>query len=325
MRPLSGRRSSIARKATQARRDRIRASSRLAGGGRSGPRVALAQVAPALGDVEANVRLHLRIARAAAQDGARLVVFPELSLTGYRLQDLVPEVAVRLDRPGVLRPLLAMSRHVSLVVGLVEESEGHRYYNSALFLEDGAVRHVHRKVYLPTYGMFEEGRYFSAGDTFAAFRSRLGRFGMLVCEDLWHPASALLLAQDGADAILVLANGPTQAIATASGPRNEETWRDLAKVTAQVQTVWLAFANRVGVEDGVTFFGGSMIVDPLGGLAVRAALLREDRIALDLTPAVLRRARTFYPLLRDERLAVVRREIDRLMAAPAAARGPGGS
>jgi predicted amidohydrolase len=131
-------------------------------------RLALAQVAPALGDVARNVDLHVRVARRAARAGARLVVFPELSLTGYRLQDLVPEVAMRISPHGALRPLFALSRRVSLVFGLVEESEGHLYYNSALFLEGGRVRHVHRKVYLPTYGMFEEGRYFAAGDRFAA-------------------------------------------------------------------------------------------------------------------------------------------------------------
>src|SRR5262245_6755868 len=216
--------------------------------GRGGPwlRLALAQIAPVLGDVEANVRLHLEAGREAARAGAGLVVFPELSLTGYRLQDLVSEVALRIEDQGPLRPLLELSRRIALVVGLVEESEGHRYYNSAAYLEGGRVRHVHRKVYLPTYGMFEEGRYFAAGDSLEAFRRRAGRVGMLICEDLWHPASALLLAQDGADILLVPSNGPTQAVGGAGGPRNEETWRDLAKVTAQMQTVFVVLVNRVG-------------------------------------------------------------------------------
>jgi len=288
-------------------------------------RIALAQVAPALGDVAANVALHVRIARRASRAGALLVVFPELSLTGYRLQDLVSEVAIRVAPDGVLRPLFALSRKIALVFGLVEESEGHRYYNSALLLEGGRVRHVHRKAYLPTYGMFEEGRYFAAGDRLAAFRTRLGRMGMLICEDLWHPASALILAQDGADYLLVLSNGPTHTVAGGGGPQNQETWRDLVKVTAQMQTTFVVLVNRVGVEDGIHFGGESCVVDPLGEIVAQARPLREDLVICDLGRAALRRARTFYPLLRDERLPLLSREVQRLLAEPVSSRGPGGS
>jgi predicted amidohydrolase len=288
-------------------------------------RIALAQIAPPLGDPAGSLRLHLQTARRAVKAGADLVVFPELSLTGYRLQDLVPEVAMPIDPGGPLRPLYALSRRISIAFGMVEESEGHRYYNSAVFLEGGKVRHVHRKVYLPTYGMFEEGRYFAAGDAFTAFRSRLGRIGMLVCEDLWHPASALLLAQDGADYLLVLANSPVQAGQGAGGQRNHETWRDLIRVTAQLQTVYVLLTNRAGCEDGISFSGASAAVDPLGEVLAEGRMLGEDLVVCDLDRRALRRARTFYPLLRDERLPVLQREIGRLLAASEAARGPGGS
>src|SRR4029079_10547999 len=107
-------------------------------------------MAPPRGDRAESLKIHLAAARKAIRAGARLVVFPELSLTGYRLQDLVPEVARAIEAEGVLAPLFALSRRISIAFGLVEESEGHRYYNSAVFLEGGRVRHVHRKVYLPT-------------------------------------------------------------------------------------------------------------------------------------------------------------------------------
>ena len=288
-------------------------------------RIALAQVAPALGDLGANLKMHLRIGREALRRGARLVVFPELSLTGYRLQDLVAEVAVRLDNPGRIGPLLDLSRRIAMVVGLVEESEGHRYYNSALFLENGRIRHVHRKVYLPTYGMFEEGRYFAAGDALHAFRAGAGRFGMLVCEDLWHPASALVLAQDGADYLLVLSNGPTQRLEARGGPLSQETWTDLVRVTSQLQTLFVVLVNRVGFEDGVNFAGGSTVVDPFGRVVAQARFLKEELVLCDLERATLRQARTFYPILRDERLPLLAREMQRLMAVPTSRRGPGGS
>lgn len=302
-----------------------RISGRKAGTAPGTLRIAMAQVEPVLGDLKANVAMHLKWARRARQQGARLVVFPELSLTGYRLQDLVDKVAVRLDAAPALAPLLELSRNIAIAVGLVEESEGHRYYNSALFLEGGRLRHVHRKVYLPDYGLFEEGRYFAAGDTLRAFRTGLGRVGMLVCEDLWHPATALVLAQDGADYLLVLANGPTRQVHPEHGIASQQTWKDLVKVTAQLQTVFVACVNRVGYEDGVNFSGGSSIVDPLGRTLAQGKILEEELIVCDLERATLRRARTSFPFLRDERLAMLSREVQRLLAVPVAQRGPGGS
>src|SRR5262245_24233345 len=138
-------------------------------------RLALAQIEPVLGDLDSNVSRHLTWARKAVRAGADLVVFPELSLTGYPLQDLVAEVAVPLHPPRPLQPLLDMSRRIAMVVGLVEETPAHRFHNSALFLSGGRVRHVHRKVYLPTYGMFDEGRFFAAGDRLEAFATPFGR------------------------------------------------------------------------------------------------------------------------------------------------------
>jgi predicted amidohydrolase len=283
-------------------------------------RISLAQVEPVLGDLRANVAMHLRWIREASRRGADLVVFPELSLTGYLLQDLVAEVAVRPDEAAALRPLLAMSRRLAIVVGLVEETPGHRYYNSALFLSGGRIVHAHRKVYLPTYGMFDEGRDFAAGDRLQAFPTRLGRMGMLVCEDLWHLSSSLILAQDGADYLLGLSNSPTEGIDPREGLVNHATWRDLVKVTAQLQTIYVAYVNRVGFEDGVNFGGGSCVVDPFGRVIAEGKMLEEDLVVCDLERAVLRRARTFFPLLRDERLAILSREIQRLLAVPAAGR-----
>lgn len=281
-----------------------------------GLRIALAQMEPALGDLARNVALHERLARQAARRGAQLIIFPELSLTGYLLQDLVAEVGLRVDDPRPIRPLLDMSRRIALVVGLVEETEGHRYHNAALYLENGRIRHVHRKVYLPTYGMFDEGRYFAAGDRLEAFPTSLGRMGMLICEDAWHPSTALVLAQDRADYLLVISSSPTEGIDRRTGLSSVSTWRNLMTVTSQLQTLFVAWVNRVGFEDGINFAGGSCAVDPFGRMIAEAKLLEEDLVVCDLRRSELRRARTFYPLLRDERLPVLSREIDRLLAVP---------
>src|SRR5262249_15765433 len=146
-----------------------------------GVRVALAQVAPALGNIALNMRMHRRVITDAARKGADLVVFPELSLTGYLLQDLVPEVARVPGASAETHELRRLSRRIAIAFGLVEESPDHRFYNSAVFLAGGKILHVHRKVYLPTYGMFDEGRDFAAGDSVSTFETPLGRFGMLIC------------------------------------------------------------------------------------------------------------------------------------------------
>ena len=284
-------------------------------------RIALAQVEPALGDVRTNLAMHLRRAGEALKRGADLIVFPELSLTGYLLKYLVADVALSPRYGATLAPLLKMSRRIAMVVGFVEETDGHRFHNSALFLEGGRVRHVHRKVYLPTYGMFDEGRYFAAGDRLQAFPTRLGRMGMLICEDLWHTSTALVLAQDGADYLLVLANGPTQGVQARRAPASQVTWKDLARVSALLQTVYVVCVNRVGFEDGINFAGGSCVVDPFGRTVAEGRLIEEDLVICDLERSALRRARTSLPLLRDERLPVLSREVQRLLAVPATGRG----
>ena len=173
--------------------------------------VRIAQLAPALGDVPTNLERMLSAARDAAANGVDLLVFPELALTGYALRDHVPEVAIPLDSPE-MNALREASRGVSIAFGFVEETPDHRFFNSAAYLEHGEIVHVHRKVHLPTYGLFEEGRYFASGESVRAFETRFGRFAMLVCEDVWHLPIPYLAALDGAIALLVLSAGPTRGL-----------------------------------------------------------------------------------------------------------------
>jgi predicted amidohydrolase len=285
-------------------------------------RVAMAQIAPALGDLRANLRVHREIALRAERAGADLVVFPELSLTGYLLQDLVPEVALRPDRAAEVRELKRLSRRIGIVFGLVEESPEHRYYNSALFLARGRILHRHRKVYLPTYGMFDEGRDFAAGDEFSAFDTPYGRFGLLICEDAWHPSSAYVLVRDAADYLLVVSSGPSRGVGSGPELASLRSWVDLCRVTAKFQTVFTVYVNRVGVEDGMHFSGGSFVADPFGEVVGRAPILKESLTILTLSRAVLRRARMLYPLHRDDRPQIVLREMSRILGMEAPAGRP---
>lgn len=274
-------------------------------------RVALAQISPKLGDVAANVRLHADWVARARRKRARVVVFPELSLTGYLLRDQVPEVALRLSSKE-FEAITVLSREIDVVAGFVEEAPGHLYFNAAAYLSKGRVVHVHRKVHLPTYGMFDEGRDFASGDRVRRFESPFGPAGLLVCEDAWHPANAWLLAHQGSEILYVPANGPARGARLKKGVTSVGVWRDLLRVTAQFQTSYVVFVNRVGYEDGLAFGGGSTVVDPFGRVVVSLPPLDEGLDVAELDGEVLRRARTAYPLLRDEDLDLVHREIERI-------------
>ena len=171
--------------------------------------VALAQIATCPGQLRHNLAKHLAAVEDARAAGAHLVVFPELSLSGYLLAHGVLEHAMRLDDPR-LDPLLKASRDIALLVGLPLREPHGGVSNAAVLLERGEVRGVHRKLYLPTYGMFDEGRYFVPGPRLAPIACALGRFGVLICEDAWHLSSAIILAHAGVDALLVVAGGPTE-------------------------------------------------------------------------------------------------------------------
>lgn len=274
-------------------------------------RVSLGQISPKLGDLGANLERHLDVIRQARKQKADVVVFPELSLTGYLLRDQVPEVAQLLGQ-GALQRLAAASRSIDVVAGFVEETPGHRYHNAAGYFSRGKLVHVHRKIYLPSYGMFHEARDFAAGVHVRRFDTRFGPCAMLVCEDLWHPTCAFLLAQQGAQVIFVLSNGPTRGTKPGRKIASAGVWERLLQVTAQFQTVYLVYVNRTGCEDGISFGGASLVVDPLGRTIARLPLLDEELATAELKSEVLRRARTAYPLLRDEDLELVHRELGRV-------------
>ncbi len=218
-------------------------------------KIAVAQTDARVGDVDANLRHHLEITERAKNAGAQLVVFPELSLTGYTLRDLAWEVAIDPFRDPRFDPIRKASRSISIMLGLVESAENHGIYNSAVFLEDGRIRHIHRKIYPPTYGMFEEGRYFSKGDRVGAFGSKHGRFGMLVCEDMWHVSLPYLLAADGAEVIVSLTASPSRIATRSVEMETARVNHEHHRVYARLLSSYVVFCNRVGFEDGVNFWG----------------------------------------------------------------------
>jgi len=278
-------------------------------------RIGLAQYAPRLGEVDDNLELARTWLRRAEADGAQLVAFPELALTGYLLQDLVPDVAMRADDPR-LTALSAAVPEVLLAIGFVEETDEHRFSNSAALLHRGELLGIHRKVYLPTYGLFDEGRFTRSGDRIRAMEvgEPLRRIGLSVCEDFWHPSLPLLQAQDGASLLVNIAAGPARAPGSAAGTRAVAGWHKMQDTYALLGTVGVAFCNRVGNEEGLTFWGGSRIVAPDGSVVAEGPLYEEALVVGALETDDLRMQRYQLPLLADERLDLVRRELDRIIA-----------
>ena len=278
-------------------------------------RIALAQTAPQLGALEANLERHRALLAEARAGGAGLVVFPELGLTGYLLQDLAAEVAMRLDDPR-LATLAAETVGLSAVVSFVEESADHRLFIAAALLEDGAVHHVHRKVFLPTYGLFDERRFFAAGSLIRAVPSRLGvGVGLAVCEDFWHLAVPQLLALDGAQVLINVSSSPGRDVAAVneSGLGTATSWRTLNRTYAQLTTSYVIFVNRVGVDESITFWGGSEVVAPSGQSVFSAPTHDEGLFLARIDPSDVRRERIATPLLRDERPEMVMRQLDQIM------------
>jgi predicted amidohydrolase len=272
----------------------------------------LAQTSPVLGDVKINLERHLTILEDAKKRGAGLCVFPELSLTGYFLNDLTDELAMAANAPAV-RQLVDATRGTAALFGFVERAPDHRVYNASAYAENGKLLHIHRKVYLPTYGIFDDGRYFAPGTRFAAFDSAIGRVGILICEDAWHLASSYLLFLQNVDLIVVPSASPGRGQNERGEVSSLRAWEATTEAMSQLFQTYIAYCNRVGVEDGLCFFGGSRVLDPFGTVVAKIDGLDEGSEIVKLDNGALRRARLFAPMRRDEKPDIVLRELERIV------------
>lgn len=276
--------------------------------------LALAQINTRLGDVQANLEKHLQMIQEAHALGADLLVFPELSLTGYVLQDLTSTVAHHpASEDPIFRHLLEASQKIDLVVGFVDEDRRHRFFISSAYLSQGEVLHIHHKVYLPTYGLFDEGRFFAWGDAVRAFDTRFGRVGILICEDFWHASPPYLLWLDRADLFLFSSASPGRGLNTEAQLESARWVEHINQAYASLFTIFVAHANRVGYEDGLNFWGGSTVFDPNGDLVAKGPYHAEALTLAEIDLNQLHRTRARLPLLRDERSALLMRELSRIL------------
>lgn len=276
-------------------------------------KIGLAQMAPHLGDIQKNLHRHQKMITAAGKKGVSLLVFPELSLTGYTLKDLVPEVALRPAEDPNFQKLLRLSRETALVFGFVEEKDNGLFYNSAAYLFGGKIAHIHRKVFLPTYGMFEEAKFFAQGKNFHTFASPQGNTGMMICYDFLHYGACYLLFAGGVDLILVLSAAPGRGFSEEETYATSYMWELMGEAMSRFSTAYVAYCNRVGFEDGISFAGGSFLYSPSGQLLAKASYTDEELLVADIDLDEVRQIRKKWPYKRDEKPEVISAALQRII------------
>jgi NAD+ synthase (glutamine-hydrolysing) len=276
--------------------------------------VALAQISPVLADVDKNLHLHAEIIEKARKEKADLVVFPELSLTGYNLRDLAGEVGLVPEKDKRFREIQSLSRTMDLVVGFVENNKSGLIYNAAAYLRRGRLLHLHRKVYLPTYGMFDEARFFAQGKDLRTFESPLGRTGLMICREFLHLSAGYLLQAGGAGTIIIISAAPGRGSTQGGGFDTSRMWELMGEALSFFSSAFVIYCNRAGFEDGMAFAGGSFIYSPTGRLLARAAYAQRDFLLVEVDPEDVRRTRRVWPWVRDDKPEVILQALQRILS-----------
>src|SRR2546423_3527557 len=275
------------------------------------PRLAIAQLRPTKGDYGANLqRIGGVLAQIAKLDPpADLVVFPDAATSGYFVEGGVRDVAVTagtLFRDLTVEHEAAGAPPVDVAIGFYEVFQNH-FYNSCLYASLGnaapGIRQVHRKVLLPTYGVFDEERFVDRGREIRAFDTRWGRAAILICEDAWHSLSGTIAALQGAQLVIVPSASPARGTGMDEEgirlPASVVRWERILRGMADEHGVWVAFASLVGFEGGKGFPGGSVVVSPAGDIVLRGPLFEEAVLTYDVDFEEITRARAEAPLLAD--------------------------
>ncbi len=273
-------------------------------------KIALAQIAPKFGDVSFNINKHLEWISKAKEKGADVVVFPELALTGYSLKDLSSEIAICSDGKE-LELIRKASKDIGIVVSFPELGDDFIPYISMGFFYGGELVHLYRKVHPPTHGMFEELKFFGVGNSIRAFDTPWVRMGMMVCRDIWHPELAFVLSADNAVFMIASSAIPARNL-SAGGFGVQDSMKRTVQNMALTNQSWVVVCNRVGIEDGVSFLGGSVVCSPSGKVVVELPVLEEALEIVEIDLEQLRRDRDSLNLVRERRLDLISREINRI-------------
>ena len=270
-------------------------------------RHALAQFKPHKSQLSKNLARLSDIIRQLEDEQVDVLTLPETALTGYflqagvREQALTAETLFRLLQDAVKKA--ERTEPLDICLGFYER-EGGAFFNSAMYAEfntqNASIRHVHRKMFLPTYGVFDEERYVSRGWELGVFETRFGHAGVLICEDAWHASTAAVLALKGADILYIPTASPVRDL-TGTEPVNARRWEDTAKGIAAEHGVYVLTTCLTGFEGGKGFSGMSHVMDPYGVVVAKGDLFDEQIIVTDVHLESIQTARYENPLLADLR------------------------
>jgi len=301
-------------------------------------KAAVYQIGPILLDLKSNIEIVMNKIEEGRKDGAQLIVFPELALTGYFVGHQYHEVALRLDSKEI-RQLVAATKGTAAVVGFIEESPSMNFYNSALVASDGEIIYAYRKLNLPNYGVFEERKFFSPGKQVPVFKLNDFTIAVFICNDLWHPSLPYLGVVQKADIFVTIFNSSQGSMGTEFS--NIESWGIINTFYARVFGIYNVCANRVGEEGfqnrraeagdhfdetkasgddddpcapkSYRFWGGSEIINPFGKHIAKAVLYEPDFIYGDISRDLLRRKRILLPYLRNDDPYFTHRELQGIL------------
>lgn len=272
-------------------------------------RVLLAQTDSHLGNVKKNLQRHIEVLE-SYRGKADIVVFPELSLTGYNVGNQFSNYALTRDDPLFLEMVKA-TKGITAIFGFIEETPILNFYNSLGTVHDQQVVHVHRKIFLPNYGIFEEKKYFTKGQTFQCFEVNNIRVAPFICGDAWDPALVNLGAMDYAKLFVISVCSPDNGLEPRIPPW--EGWQRLARFYAMIYGVYVVFVNRYGSEGDLRFWGKSEVIDPFGRSMATAAMDQEELLMTELDLAWVREARIALPTTRDQDLNFISHHLNALI------------
>jgi predicted amidohydrolase len=272
------------------------------------------QFNPALGNVAKNLEFHVEKIEEAAADKKELVIFPELSLSGYHMKDIIFDASMT---PGdkIFERFKTLSRIIDIVIGTPFEDPVGIIYNSALYFSKGELLHNHRKIQLPNFGMFEEEMIFKAGDRLRSFKVGDFTVGMIICREILFPAVSYLYLLQGVDFLIGISNSPFRGMSKEHGFSSLKLWERMGEVFSMHYHQNYIFVNRTGFEDGIGFGGGSFYAAPGQGLVKKAPFFDEYVLDFEIDKEAVRRARIGANYFRDDKPDVIFNELKRLLNA----------
>jgi len=275
-------------------------------------RVAAAQYSFSTGDLSTNLETIKRASAEAIRRDIDVLVFPELTLTGMVAPELVPKLALPINSDELRELAATTATGPAMSIGFIEHGRNQLFYNSQAYLEDGAIQYVQRKIYLPGYGMFDESRSFASGETYGAFDTKYGRCALLICEDAWHTSLPYAASADGAAMLFTSAASP--AGGTSADLTSQELWLTVNRATAVTLKCCNIFANRVGSDRHLNYWGGSHIIAPSGRIMAEGSPDSEELVSAHIDLMSIAIERHNYRYVQDERLDLTIRELKRIGA-----------